>query len=70
MIFFFPNHSVFLADLDEEYAYILDNNRIDNYVLVSIEEFIPRWRTYGGVAITPMPGEPAPPIPWLAANSE
>ena len=65
IIFYYPNHSILLVHLDRQRAIVLDNNRIDQYVEIPRDEFLARWRGYGGVAVVPVLGAPAPPLPWL-----
>lgn len=65
-ITFFPSHFVCLVHLDAERAGILDNNRTDRIIWIGREEFIRRWRGYGGWATTPV-YSPAPPLPFRRA---
>ncbi len=60
---FWPQHAVNLVHLDETQAALLDNNRIETIVWLSREEFIRRWRGYGGWAWT-LVYEPPPPRPY------
>ena len=62
MIFYFPNHAVTLVDLTPTEALLLDNNRVQRYVRIPREEFIRRWRGYGGAATVPLVAPPAPPL--------
>jgi hypothetical protein len=48
------------------YAYLLDNNRTGAFIEIPREEFIRNWRGYGGVAVVPTLGAPAPPLPFIA----
>lgn len=61
MIFYFPNHAVTLVDLTAGEAVLLDNNDVRRYVRIPRQEFIRRWRGYGGAATTPL-GVPATPL--------
>lgn len=65
-IFWKPGHSCTLVDIDAENAVVLDNNNVGEYEYTPREQFIRRWRGYGGFALTPLAGVPAPPIPHLA----
>lgn len=64
IIFYYPNHSVNLVHLDANKAYLLDNNRPKEYIPIDRKEFIYNWKSYGGVAVTPV-CSPAPPLPWV-----
>lgn len=67
-IFYKPVHSINLAGMDDQYAYLLDNNdtnhpeRTGEYERVPKAEFMRRWRGFGGFAWTiiaqPVPSEP------------
>lgn len=48
------------------FAYLLDNNRVGAFIEIPREEFIRKWRGYGGVAVVPTLGAPAPPLPFVA----
>jgi hypothetical protein len=50
------------------YAYLLDNNRVGAFIQIPRDEFIRKWRGYGGVAVIPSLGAPAPPLPYVARN--
>ncbi len=69
-IFYKPNHSINIVGLDEDYAYLLDNNYTDyperngHYERVPREEFFRRWHGYGGFAWT-LVYDPAPPAPFI-----
>lgn len=69
-IFYKPNHSINLVGLDEDYAYLLDNNYTDyperhgHYEQVPREEFFRRWHGYGGFGWTLL-YDPAPPAPYI-----
>lgn len=65
VIFYYTNHSILLVHLDAEKAIVLDNNRIDYFIEIPREEFLSNWKGFGGVAVTPLIGAPAPPIPWI-----
>jgi hypothetical protein len=62
MIFYFPNHAVTLVDLTASEALLLDNNRVQRYLRIPREEFVRRWRGYGGAATVPLVAPPAPPL--------
>ena len=65
VIFYYPNHSIMLNHMDEQFAYVLDNNRINEFIRIPRETFIRNWQSYGGVAVVPVIGAPRPPKPWL-----
>lgn len=65
VIFYYPNHSILLVHFDHERAIVLDNNRIDAFIEIPRETFVKNWRGYGGVAIVPEIGAPAPPLPFV-----
>jgi hypothetical protein len=65
VIFFYDSHTILLVHLDAQRAIVLDNNRIDQYIAIERDEFIARWKGYGGVAIVPTIGAPRPPLPFL-----
>jgi hypothetical protein len=58
---FYPAHYVNLVDLTDEEATLLDNNRVEQYVTMPRDEFIRRWRGYGGWA-TAVVYSPAAPV--------
>jgi hypothetical protein len=58
---FFANHFVCLVHLDGERAILLDNNRVEQYLTLPRDEFLQRWRGYGGWATTPVYSPAAPP---------
>ncbi|HUY88905.1 MAG TPA: hypothetical protein VMV10_09240 [Pirellulales bacterium] len=60
---FFANHFICLVHLDAERAILLDNNRIGQYLALPRDEFLRRWRGYGGWATTPV-YSPAAPLAW------
>jgi hypothetical protein len=60
-IFWKPAHSCTLVGLTESEAVVLDNNHVGRYEYTPRDEFIRRWRGYGGFALTPLVGSPAPP---------
>lgn len=66
VIFYYPNHSVtfagFKAAGDSEIAVLLDNNTPHVEDVIPKEEFMRKWRAYGGVALTPV-YTPIPPEP-------
>lgn len=60
-IFYKPNHAINLVGLDQNYAYLLDNNdpgrpeRTGSYERVPRQEFLRAWRNdYGGFAWCPV----------------
>ncbi len=67
-IFYKPNHAINLVGLDDQYAYLLDNNytsypeRNGHWERVERDTFLRRWRGYGGVAWT-LVYYPPPPLP-------
>jgi hypothetical protein len=63
-IFFYPSHSVNCVGIDAKYAYLLDNNRVHEWIVIPRETFIRNWKGYGGVAVVPQIGVSLPPIPW------
>jgi hypothetical protein len=60
---FFANHFICLVHLDGQRAILLDNNRIGQYITLPRDEFLRRWRGYGGWATTPV-YSPAAPLAW------
>lgn len=68
VIFYYPNHSILFCGFtpDRSAAIVLDNNRIENFIAIPKDEFMRKWRGYGGVCIVPTIGEPRPPIPYIA----
>lgn len=60
---FFANHFICLVHLDGQRAILLDNNRVGRYITLSRDEFLRRWRGYGGWATTPV-YSPAAPLAW------
>ena len=69
-IFYKPNHSINLVGLDEQYAYLLDNNATNypeqqgHYERVPLADFYRRWHGYGGFAWT-LVYDPAPSDPYV-----
>ncbi len=63
-IFYYPSHSINFVGFQNGYAYLLDNNRTDVWIRVPRDTFIRNWKGYGGVAVVPLIGSPAPPLPW------
>lgn len=66
-IFYKPAHAINMVGMDSQYVYLLDNNYTDRpeqqgWEAVPINEFVSRWRGYGGFAWTvvysPTPPEP------------
>ena len=64
---FWPQHAVNLVHLDQNWAGLLDNNRIELIVWMPRDEFIRRWKSYGGWAWT-LVYNPSPPTPYLAGE--
>jgi hypothetical protein len=64
-ITYFANHFVCLVHLDGERAILLDNNRVAQYLTLPRDEFLSRWRGYGGWATTPV-YSPAAPLAFIA----
>ncbi|HEX5106213.1 MAG TPA: hypothetical protein VFV87_20480 [Pirellulaceae bacterium] len=58
----------FVRNPQGKFAYLLDNNRTGAFIEIPRDEFIRRWRGYGGVAVVPTLGAPAPPLPFIARN--
>lgn len=67
VIFYYPNHSICFAGYarrgGNEYAVLLDNNRIDEFIWVPKADFLRHWRGYGGFALVLL-GSPAPRQPY------
>lgn len=63
-ITFWPSHAVNLVHLDNEWAGLLDNNRLEQVIWIPRAEFISRWRNYGGWAWT-LVYDPPPPLPCV-----
>jgi hypothetical protein len=61
-ITYWPGHAVNLVHLDEVWAGLLDNNRLDNVIWIPRSEFVSQWRHYGGWAWT-LVYSPPPPLP-------
>ena len=74
VIFYYPNHSILFCGFGpsltkgDEVAYVLDNNRIEQFIEIPKAEFIRKWRGWGGVCVVPTIGSPRPPIPYIAAR--
>ena len=66
-ITFYGNHFVNLLDLTPTTAYLLDNNRTNQVIEIPRDEFIRRWRGYGGWGMT-LVYQPPPPKPFLATR--
>jgi hypothetical protein len=67
VIFYYPNHSILFCGFspDGKDAYVLDNNRIEEFIKIPRATFVKNWRGYGGVAIVPTAGFPPPPLPYV-----
>jgi hypothetical protein len=75
VIFYYPNHSILFCGFGPsangksgQFAHVLDNNRIDAFIEIPRETFVRNWRGYGGVAVVPTAGFPAPPLPYVASR--
>ena len=74
VIFYYANHSIAhcgfgpsaFPNISGTQSHVMDNNRIESYIEIPKDEFIRRWRGYGGVAVVPTHSEPPPPIPYVA----
>lgn len=73
VIFYFPSHSINFCSYSirdgQEFAVLLDNNRIDQYLWVPKAKFLREWRGYGGFALTPV-FSPAPRLPYSPFEEE
>lgn len=54
----------------KEYAIIQDNNRPGTFEKTPLDEFIRKWRGYGGFACTLLLSPPHSPIPWPTSVPE
>lgn len=70
VIFYYPNHSIMFCGFtpDGKDAVVLDNNRIEKFIVIEKQEFLRKWRGYGGVCVVPTVGNPRPPIPYIVAG--
>jgi hypothetical protein len=78
VIFYFTNHSIWFAGFSHlngevpgkigDYSFVLDNNRPESYLGIERQEFIRKWRGYGGVCVVPLVGNPRPPIPYIGSR--
>ena len=59
-ITYYPMHYVNLVDLTRDHATLLDNNRVAQYITIPRDEFLRRWRGYGGWATTVVYAPAAP----------
>lgn len=70
IIWFFQSHCVFFAGwarVDGEVCGLLiDNNRPENTIAIPREQFLRRWRGYGGFAAVITTDAPTPPLAWPA----
>jgi len=62
MIHYYYGHAVTFRGYADGYAYLCDNNRTGQLIEIPKDEFIRRWKGYGGRAIT-LVYSPTPPIP-------
>lgn len=67
-ITFYPAHFVNLVDLTSTHATLLNNNSVERLVHIPREEFIRRWRSYGGWAVTVVYAPAPPPAHIVAAH--
>lgn len=67
VILFFSRHSVNFVRFDGGDAVLLDNNRTGRYIRIPRDEFVRRWRGYGGFALT-LAYPTAAPQPRTAPN--
>lgn len=70
VIFYYPNHSIMFCGFtpDGKDAVVLDNNRIEKYIVIEKQKFLKEWRGYGGVCVVPTIGNPPPPTPYIVAG--
>jgi hypothetical protein len=70
IIWFFQSHCVFFAGwarVDGEVCGLLiDNNRPENTIAIPRDQFLRRWRGYGGFAAVITTDSPTPPLAWPA----
>lgn len=67
VIEYYPNHAINFngfvkGNSGELYARLLDNNRTGRYIYVPKQEFIRKWRGYGGDAVVMLLDPPPPEI--------
>ena len=62
-IHYYPNHAITFRGFADGKAYLCDNNRTKTLIEVEKNEFIRRWKGYGGCALT-LVYSPSPPIAW------
>lgn len=65
IIWFFPAHCVTFAGFDQDHAYLLDNNRPEEFLRIPKSQFLTAWRGYGGFGLAARL-TPPPPKPWPA----
>lgn len=67
IIWYFPNHCVTFVGFGlwdgREVAWLLDNNRVGQFIPIDKQTFIRNWRSYGGFAAIPLE-HPVPARPW------
>jgi hypothetical protein len=68
VIFYYPQHSILFCGFAGDVAIVLDNNRVESYIVIPKEEFIRKWRGWGGVCVVPTIGNPPPPVPYIASR--
>jgi hypothetical protein len=56
------SHMVTLVGLDKKFAYLLDNNAVESFIVVPRATFLAEWRASYGWAVTPVYC-PAAPLP-------
>lgn len=68
IIWYKPSHCVAFVGISvvggKEMAVIQDNNRPGTFEQYPLDEFIRKWRGYGGFACTLLLTPPQAPIPW------
>lgn len=64
-ITFFSNHFINLVHLDSEKAILMDNNHPQDFITLSRDEFVRRWKGFGGWA-TAVVYQPPPPLAFVA----
>lgn len=67
VVFFFTSHAVWFCGFETDprigqVAVLLDNNRTDQFLRIPYQQFLRRWKGYGGFALVPLL-DPSPPIP-------
>lgn len=69
IIWYYPSHCVTFVGFGQmngrEYAFIVDNNRTNQFLAIEKLAFIRAWRGYGGFSATAL-FTPTGPLPWPA----